>query len=221
MVFSYIESELNTHGDEPGVGWSTGIEFSHRVDDLADLDATIGCRWQPDTVKTAVAIDHGVGTELARVLGGAAQSPSTANQLRVHRERPRRPHPPERPSPCSEHPVDHPVDIGQHRKVEPEMGSIRRETRRGVGKGDHNRKSMSEFAAVITHGDHVLLAGQSSEMAVQDEHQRTAAMITQAERQAVVIDEDDLWEHIALTDRLVFGHVRSRSASSIPRWNVG
>jgi hypothetical protein len=50
------------------------------------------------------------------------------------------------------------------------------------------------------HGEHVLLARQSSEVAVQDEQEDATTVIGRAPRSAVVIDEGDVGDRVAEPD---------------------
>lgn len=74
---------------------------------------------------------------------------------------------------------------------------------------------------MVAHGDHMFLARHSSEVAVQHEHERPAAVAAEPPGTAFVIDEGDVGEHITLADHAIVGHARPRRASSMPRWNVG
>ncbi|MBA3398675.1 MAG: hypothetical protein H0U01_01800 [Acidimicrobiia bacterium] len=61
---------------------------------------------------------------------------------------------------------------------------------------------------MIAHGDHVFLARQSSEVAVQEDQQRPSAVVAEAELNPFVIDESDVGEQVALADHELSGHVR-------------
>jgi hypothetical protein len=64
---------------------------------------------------------------------------------------------------------------------------------------------------VVAHGDHVLLARQSSEVAVQHEHERPAAVVAEPPGTAFVIDEGDVGEHITLADHATVVHAFTMS----------
>jgi len=74
---------------------------------------------------------------------------------------------------------------------------------------------------MIAHRDHVFLARQSSEVAVQDDQQGPSAVVAEPELSPFLIDESDVRQRVALADHVVGGHVRSPSARSMLRWNMG
>ena len=68
----------------------------------------------------------------------------------------------------------------------------------GIGRErDHDRKRVTETAEVIAHGEHVFLAGQSSEVAMQDQQQGPTAMFAESPEVAVRIAEVDVGERVA------------------------
>jgi hypothetical protein len=67
----------------------------------------------------------------------------------------------------------------------------------------------------------VLLARQSSEVPVQYQHKRTAAMIAEPPWTSLVIDQRYVGEYVALRDGVLGGHARSIIASSMPLPKVG
>lgn len=93
-----------------------------------------------------------------------------------------------------------PLEVGDDREGDPEVGAVGGEPRRLVGEGDDDGKGVAESIEVVAHGGHVFLAWQSSEVAVQDEQQRPATVIAEAERAPFVIDEGDVREWVALAD---------------------
>ncbi len=101
------------------------------------------------------------------------------------------------------------------------MASIRRETAWVVGERHDDEQCVTELVEVIAHGDHVFLAGQSSEVAVEHQHERSTSVVAEAPGVPFVIDEGDVGEQVALADHGEGAHARSRSASSMPRWKVG
>ena len=84
----------------------------------------------------------------------------------------------------TEQPIEDPVDVGDDREVDVEVGAVGGEPRRVVGEGDDDRERVTELVEVVAHGDHVLLARQSSEVAVQHEQERSATVVAEAERGA-------------------------------------
>ena len=117
--------------------------------------------------------------------------------------------------------VEAAIDVGEYRELELEMGAVRSKTLGVVGEGDDDREGVAELAELIAHGDHVLLAGKSSEVAVQYEHQRPAAMVAEPPRVPLMINEGDVGEEVTLSDHGVRSHAQIRSAPTAPPWNVG
>lgn len=66
----------------------------------------------------------------------------------------------------------------------------------GGGEGDDCDPCVSEVVEMIAHGDHVFLAGQSSEMPVQDQHDRPTPHLGSAPRPSIVVDELDVRERV-------------------------
>ena len=81
------------------------------------------------------------------------------------------------------------------------MGAVGVEAARVVGERDHHREGVAESVEVVAHGDHVFLAGESSEVAVQDQHEWPAALVAEPPGSAFVIDEGDVGEELALADQ--------------------
>ena len=61
------------------------------------------------------------------------------------------------------------------------MGAVGDEPRWVAGEGDDDRESVTELVEVVAHGDHVFLTRQSSQVAMQHEHQRPAPMVAEPE----------------------------------------
>lgn len=172
-------------------------------------------------MEPAVTVDDGVGAELTGVVGRRAQPPALAEQTCVHHHRAGRPDLAERSTTGPEQVVEAPVDVGEQRELDLEVISVGGEPLWVVAEGDDDGKGVTELIEVIAHGDHVFLARQSSEVAVQDQHQRATAMVVESPPMSVVIDEGDVREHVTLADHLSVGHAMAPRASSMPRWNVG
>ena len=86
----------------------------------------------------------------------------------------------------------------------------------GGGKRDHGDRGVTEVVDAIAHGDHVLLARQSSEVTVQHQHERAAHVIAGAPQPTVVVDQVDRWEGVTDTE----GHAH-QSARVQPRRLMG
>ena len=71
------------------------------------------------------------------------------------------------------------------------MRPVRGEALR-VGEGHDGDRGVPEAVEVIAHGDHVLLARQSSQVPVQDQHQRPAGVCRDAPRLQVLVDQVDV-----------------------------
>jgi len=70
--------------------------------------------------------------------------------------------------------------VGEHRELDVQMLAVRGEALRVVGEGEDNGKGITELVEVIAHDDQVFLAWQSSEVSVQDQHERSAAILLEA-----------------------------------------
>ena len=91
-------------------------------------------------------------------------------------------------------------DIEREAKVGPVCGQAV-----GGGEGDDGNSCVTEPVEVIAHGDHVFLAGQSSEMPVQDEHDWSAARLGGSPRSTIVVDELDIGERVTDDEGHVVG----------------
>lgn len=172
-------------------------------------------------MEPAVAVDHGVSAELSGVLAGSMEPSPFADQSGVRREGAWRPDLPQCAATGAEQPVEDPVYVCDDGERDVEVVPVGAEPRRVVGEGDDDRLGVVELVEVIAHGDHMLLARQSSKVTVQHQQQRTTSMVTEPERDAVMVDEVDIGDQIAHADDVPGGHVRFRRASSMPRWKVG
>ncbi len=153
----------------------------HHGDDLVDVWSGVWAGWEPEPVEAAVAVDDGVGTELSCVLGECVEPSTPAQETRVHHHCARRPDPPQRTASGAETAIEHPVDIGDDGEVDAEVGAVGGEPRPVVGEGDDDREDITELVDAVAHGEHVFLARQSGEMTVQDEQQRSAAVVAEPE----------------------------------------
>ena len=70
----------------------------------------------------------------------------------------------------AEQSVERPVSVGDHFEGKMEVLTVRGEAF-GGGEGDDGDPGVTELVEVIAHGDHVFLAGQSSKVPVQDQHE--------------------------------------------------
>ena len=107
--------------------------------------------------------------------------------------------------------------IGQYRERNIEVGSVGVELGGVVGERHHDREGVTESVDVIAHGDHVLLARQSSEVTMQYQQQWPTAMIAEPPRAAVVVDEGEVGEQLPLVDDGKRAHARPRIVASMPR----
>ena len=122
------------------------------------------------------------------VFGRSMEPTPGAQEPGVHPDRARRPHLAGTASFGAEQSVERPVGVGDDVEAEMEVLSVRTEAFRG-GEGDDGDPGVTELVEVIAHGDHVFLAGQSSKVAVQDQHDGPAAHLGGAPRPTLVIDE--------------------------------
>lgn len=123
-----------------------------------------------------IGVDHEVAAELTGVLGGAMQSPARSHEPRVHAEGPDAVDAPPRTAPEIECSIEDPIRVGQDGERKREAIVILTEAF-ASGEGDHHHVGGPELVEVIAHGDHVFLAGQSGEMAVEDHDTRPTAML--------------------------------------------
>jgi len=70
-----------------------------------------------------------------------------------------------------------------------------------AGERDHRDDRITELVEAIAHGDHVFLAGQSSQMAVEHQHDRPPPEVGGAPRLALVVDERDVGQTITELQR--------------------
>ena len=96
----------------------------------------------------------------------------------------------------AEEPVQLAGRIGKDRERNAQAGAIGGETV-GFGEGHHGDRRVGERVEVITYGDHALLARQSSEVAVQDQHDGLPPLLSDRPSVAVVVDEFDVGDQIA------------------------
>ena len=76
---------------------------------------------------------------------------------------------PVRPSFRTEETVEGTVGVGQQRELDLQSRPVGGQPLRGCERDDDHRR-ITECLDVVAHGDHVLLARQSSEVAMQDQH---------------------------------------------------
>ena len=72
---------------------------------------------------------------------------------------------------------------------------------RPVGEGDDDDLGATESFEVLAHGKHVLLAGQSSEMSVENEYDHPTPVLAEAPGLAAVVDEVDIGHVVAHPQR--------------------
>ena len=131
--------------------------------------------------------------------------PSTgADEPEIHPDRARRPDLAVRATFCTEQFVEDSVGVSDDIEWEPKVCPVGGQAI-GCGEGDDRDPGITELVEVIAHGDHVFLAGQSSQVPVQDQHEWPATHPGGAPRPTLVIDKLDLRERV--TD--LEGHVGS------------
>lgn len=137
------------------------------------------------------------------VFGRPTEPSPSAHEFGVHPDGARRPHLPAGASHSAEQPVQDSVNVGHDVEGESKVLSVCSETF-GSGEGDDRDPGVTELFEVIAHGDHVFLAGQSSEVPVQDQYQWPPSHLGRAPRLTLVVDElevgeivTDLEAHIA------------------------
>lgn len=168
-------------------------------------------------MQSSLAVDDGIGAELTGVFGKAPKLSAASHQAYVHGERAGRPHITNRATSGAEQVVQLSLTVGQQGKRQIEVFAVGRQLCRVVSERDHDRKRIAELIEVIAHDDHVFLAWQSSQVTMQDQQQRSAAMILEPPWRTFMIDEGDFGEEFALVDHVRGGHARARRASSMPR----
>ena len=75
----------------------------------------------------------------------------------------------------------------------------------GCGEGDDRDPGVTELVEVIAHGDHVFLAGQSSEVPVQDQHEWSPSKLGRSPWPPLMVGELDVGERVTDAE----GHVVS------------
>lgn len=170
---------------------------------LVERGDEVGHRWasvrgggQREIAQPTVAPDHGVGAELMDVLGGLAQAPPAPHQSDVHPQRAERPDLTAAAALGAEQSVHLAVDVGDDGERNVEMLAVGRESPRR-GEGDDDDVGVTEMADVFAHGEHVFLARQSSQVAVQHQYQWTLTLFGGAPRLPGVVDEFHVGQSVA------------------------
>ena len=198
-----------------GQRWSV-----ERCDQVADRWPRVRCRWEGEVAKVAVAADDGVGAELSDVLGRSTKSAPAADELCIHADGARRPHLPVGASFGAEQSVDRPVGVGDDVEGEVEVLTVGGEAF-ACGEGDDADLGVTELVEVIAHGDHVLLARQSSKLPVQDQHVGPAAHLRGMPRPTLVIDELDVREPVTDVEAHAVSPVRADRRNQRRRFGDG
>ena len=185
-------------------GMAEGVEGGA---DVGNRGSGVGARRKPDATQPALRVDDCIGAQLAGVLGGGPQPAPASQEPGIHRDRARRPHLSHRSPTGAEQAVQLAVDLGEQRHVEVEVVPVSGEPRVVAGEGDHDGEDVGLAVEVIAHGDHVFLAGQSSEVAVQDHHEEPLAMFAEPPRLPFVVDEGEIGERVTFADHVVGFHV--------------
>lgn len=141
---------------------------AHRREQLVDAGTGIRGAWPERRHQTPVTVDHEVTTELAGVLSGSAELAPPAKQFVVEPERVEAPNLRERAPSQTELTVDGPLLVGQEGPRNVEMfpvGGQLPDRGEGHDRGPHR----GELVEALAHGEQMLLAGQSHQVAVEDQ----------------------------------------------------
>ncbi len=177
---------------------------SHGSDDFVDCGAVIGAGSCIDPRKTAIAANDGIAAELASVGCGPLELVALTKQLHVLLCCLPTPDPPERSTAETQRVIRQAVFVAHHGEWVGEAPPVRSK-HSWVGKGDHDNLAVTQFVSSIAHGVDVCFARQSSEVAVQDQHQGLANGIARLPDRAGVIDEIDIGKGVADRQRLAGG----------------
>lgn len=155
------------------------------VNEILDRGTVIGIRRCKRIHDAAVAAEDEVASELEGVLGRPLESPALAQEPRVRPPHLRSPDLPHRPSTESVGAVGGSLLVDeQGERREPVALILGDVLGRAERDDDHFR--ITELVEAVAHGDRVFLAGQSGEVAVEDQHDWPSFMIGQPPAAAVV-----------------------------------
>lgn len=151
-----------------------------------------------DPGKLAVSIDNRVAAELASVgLRLTTFEPSSATeQFDVLLGGFPPPDSPERPATEVQSSIGQALLVADDGELGGETSPVAGEDS-WVGKGDDNDLAVTQFVSSSAHGVDVCLARQSSQMTVQDEHERASGRIARFPNRPRVVDEFDIGKGVA------------------------
>ena len=129
------------------------------------------------------------------VFGWSLEPASGANESSVHPQGAERPYLTVRSLLGAEQVVQHPVAVGDHVEGHLEVASVAGQSF-GRSEGDHGDLRVIELVEVIAHGNHVFLAGQSSQVSVQDQYEWAPSKFGGVPGLTVVVDELDVGEGV-------------------------
>lgn len=92
--------------------------------------------------------------------------------------------------------VDGSIGVGEQRKRQAKVLTMRGQAFL-VCEGHGGDVSVAEAVELIAHGEQVLLAGQSHQMAMEDEHHGVSAMIRQRPGAAMVVERREILDWLA------------------------
>jgi hypothetical protein len=135
-----------------------------------------------------VRVDNEVPAELERVLGRATEPGPGAEQSPVCAQRSKTPNAPPRPAPETVGAVDSKRLVCQHwiRSTEPVPEPPKVALPR---KGDQRYGSIAKLTDAIAHGDRVLVARESGQMAMKDQQDGPAPVVRQSPPPALLVDQ--------------------------------
>lgn len=181
-------------------------------DQIADRWPRVRRRRQRQVPERAVAADDGVGAELVDVLGRPVEPATGPDKSRIHPDRAYRPHLAVGASLGTQQSVERPVGVGDDIEGEFKVRPVGGEPLRS-GEGDDGDVGVAELVEVVAHGDHVFLAGQSSEVPVQHQNEWSSSHLDGAPGSTLVVDEFDIGQHVADVDSHGITQVRPRRSA--------
>lgn len=141
-------------------------------------------------------IDDEVTTKLACVFGRAPQFSPLPQQACVKEQGTRVVHVAERGSTQLELAVDGSIGVGEQGKWQVEVVAVVRQALRAC-EGHGGDVSVAEAVDLIAHGDQVFLAGQSHQVAMEDQHHGLTAMIGQRPGASFVVERREVVDWLA------------------------
>ena len=170
------------------------LQGPDRGDQLVDRRSVIRPVTPKGPGQGPIGGDDEVAPQLEGVLGRAPQIPETSrtDELQVPGERPDAPHPPNRSPPEPEGPVGRSIGIEEtpERHV---VDPLRALEVAGAGEGhEHDLGIGPQFGDPCADGDGMSGAGQSMDVAVEDQDHRSTALVGQGPGPTVDVDQFDV-----------------------------